>query len=42
MTQLAENVRFFGNEFSDIIMEIQKKYQDIDKTTNFEEDIQIE
>ena len=31
---------FFGNEFSDIIMEIQKKYQDIDKTTNFEEDIQ--
>ena len=31
---------FFGNEFSEIIMEIQKKYQDIDKTINYEEDIQ--
>ena len=31
---------FFGNEFSEIIIEIQKKYQDIDKTINYEEDIQ--
>ena len=31
---------FFGNEFSEIIIKIQKKYQDIDKTINYEEDIQ--
>ena len=31
---------FFGDEFIEIIMEIQKKYQDIDKTINYEEDIQ--